>query len=123
MTSVNDAKLSGCYNQFAMKENFDKFLYRYLLGAAILAIVVGTVAYHLIEHLSWLNAYYFSVITLATVGYGDITPHTSAGKIFTTFYVMFGIGIITTFLSMRMQRRGEKLAQRRERKNQQTDKN
>lgn len=95
-----------------MKDNLTKYMYQYLLFAAILAIVTGTIVYHFVEHLTWLNAYYFSVITLATVGYGDITPHTSAGKIFTTFYVMFGIGIITTFLSMRMQMRGEKIAKK-----------
>jgi voltage-gated potassium channel len=72
------------------------------------------VVYHFVEHLSWLNAYYFSVITLATVGYGDITPHTAAGKIFTTFYVLLGVGIITTLISLRLQRRAEKITQRRE---------
>ncbi|HSW78479.1 MAG TPA: potassium channel family protein [Candidatus Babeliales bacterium] len=97
-----------------MKNNLDKYLYRYLLTAALAALVTGTLVYHTVEHLSWLNAYYFSVITLTTVGYGDITPHTATGKIFTTFYVMFGIGIITTFISLRMQRRGEKLAKRHE---------
>lgn len=95
-----------------MQASFNKYIYRYLLFAALLALMVGTVFYHFVEHLTWLNAYYFSVITLATVGYGDITPHTNAGKIFTTFYVLFGIGIITTFISMRMQRRGEIFARR-----------
>jgi voltage-gated potassium channel len=99
-----------------MKDSLDRYIYRYLLGAAVLAVVTGTVVYHFAEHLSWLNAYYFSVVTLATVGYGDIVPHTAAGKIFTTFYIMFGIGIITTFFSLRVQRRGEKFAQRREKK-------
>jgi voltage-gated potassium channel len=89
-------------------------MYRYLLATALLAIAVGTVFYHLVEHLAWVDSYYFCVISLTTVGYGDITPHTNAGKIFTTFYVLIGVGILTTFLSLRMQRRGEKLAERRE---------
>jgi voltage-gated potassium channel len=99
-----------------MKNNLDKFIYHYLLAAAGFALASGTIFYHLVEHLSWLNAYYFSVISLTTVGYGDITPHTNAGKIFTTLYVLLGVGIITTFLSIRMQRRGEKFAQKREAK-------
>lgn len=96
-----------------MKDSLDKYIYRYLLTAALLAVTIAVVFYHSVEHLSWMNAYYFSVITIATVGYGDIVPHTTAGKIFTTFYVLFGISILTTFLSMRMQRRSEKFAERR----------
>jgi voltage-gated potassium channel len=99
-----------------MNDALDKNLYRYLLSVAVLLIITGTVFYHAVEHLSWVNAYYFSVITVATVGYGDITPHTTAGKIFTTIYVLIGVGIITTFLSVRMQRRGEKVANRKKNK-------
>lgn len=99
-----------------MKDSFDKHIYRYLLAAAILALTIGTIVYHLVEHFSWLDSYYFSVITLTTVGYGDLTPHTDAGKIFTTFYVLFGIGIITTFISYTIRRRGHKIEARRIRK-------
>ena len=100
-----------------MKESFDKHIYRYLLSSAVLALGVGTVFYHLVEHFSWLNSYYFSAVTLTTVGYGDFVPHTDAGKIFTTFYVFFGIGIITTFISYSMRRRELRAQGRRERIN------
>jgi voltage-gated potassium channel Kch len=96
-----------------MKQSLNKNVYRYLLSAAVLALAVGTIFYHTVEHFSWLDSYYLSVITLATVGYGDITPHTAAGKLFTTFYVLFGVGIITTFISVAMRRRGERLEQRK----------
>jgi len=99
-----------------MKESFDKFFYRYLLTLALLALGIGTVFYHLVEHFSWLNAYYFSTVTLATVGYGDFVPHTNAGKIFTTFYIFFGIGIITSFITYTMRRRAVRVTNRRERR-------
>jgi voltage-gated potassium channel len=96
-----------------MKDTFDKHIYRVLLSSALLVLAIGTVFYHLVEKLSWVNSYYFSVVTLTTVGYGDIAPHTNAGKIFTTFYLMIGVGIITAFISYSIRRRGEILSERR----------
>jgi voltage-gated potassium channel Kch len=96
-----------------MKETFDRHIYRILLAGVIISITVGTVVYHLVEHFSWVNAYYFSVVTLATVGYGDLTPHTTLGKIFTTFYILTGVGLITTFFSYRIKRRAYKHKTRR----------
>jgi voltage-gated potassium channel len=99
-----------------MMQTFDKHIYRILLVTALGTLATGTIVYHFVEHLTWLNSYYFSVITLTTVGYGDITPHTAAGKLFTTFYVLFGIGIITTFISLTMRRRASKFEARHSKK-------
>jgi hypothetical protein len=64
-----------------MQSNFDKAAYKYLLSLTIFMVLLGIIVYHLVEKFSWVDAYYFSVITLATVGYGDLTPHTAFGKI------------------------------------------
>ncbi len=93
--------------------NFDKYVFRYLAAAAAITLGVGTVVYHVVEKFSWLNAYYFSVITLTTVGYGDLSPHTVLGKLFTTFYILIGVGIITTFITMMIRRRGSKLREKK----------
>jgi voltage-gated potassium channel len=54
---------------------------------------------------------YFSVITLTTVGYGDFSPSTKAGKISTMFNIFIGIGIILGFVNAvaehSMEQRGE----------------
>ena len=63
-----------------------------VIGMSVLS--VGVVFYHHVENLKWLDALYFSVITLTTVGYGDIVPTTDAAKLFTVFYVLIGVGII-----------------------------
>ena len=39
---------------------------------------------------------YFSVVTIATVGYGDLAPQTAIGKIFTICYIFAGIGIFVS---------------------------
>ena len=92
-----------------MKEANEARMYRRLVALTVLTLTLGTVVYHFVEKFSWLDAYYFSVITLATVGYGDFTPHTNFGKIFTTFYIFIGVGIITTFISFTVRRRADKI--------------
>src|SRR3954463_6513607 len=83
-------------------------VYRYLLLATVFMIASGTVFYHFTEGWDWIDAYYFCVVTLATVGYGDFTPHTPEGKLFTTFYILAGVGVITTFVTFTLRRRAEK---------------
>jgi hypothetical protein len=46
-----------------------------------------------------LDSLYFSVITLTTVGYGDFSPSTRAGNIFTMFYIFIAIGIVLGFVN------------------------
>ena len=88
---------------------YDKHAYKIILSAALITLATGTLFYHIFEKLSWVNAYYFSVITLTTVGYGDIVPKTAGQKIFTTFYIFVGVGIITAFITATMKRRGQKI--------------
>lgn len=72
-----------------------------MLGSLSLATVgVGAVFYRFQEGLSWLDAVYFTVITLTTVGYGDFSPQTPGGKIFTIFYILVGLGIIAGLIGV-----------------------
>jgi voltage-gated potassium channel len=64
-----------------------------------IAIVSGTAFYSLVEGLRFVDALYFSVVTLTTVGYGDFAPETDLGKLFTDVYVLLGIGILLTFVT------------------------
>lgn len=97
-----------------MQEGFNNNVYRYLLGAVVFMVSLGTVFYHQVEHFSWLDSYYFSVVTLATVGYGDLSPATDIGKIFTTLYIFAGVGLIGTFISYSLRRRANRAKQRQE---------
>ena len=73
--------------------------YRNLLFTTSFIIAFGSVVYHFLEGWSWINSIYFSVITLTTVGYGDFSPQTDEGKLFTIFYIIIGIGIILSFIN------------------------
>lgn len=78
--------------------------FRVAAGISIAAILIGAVFYRRVEDLSWIDSIYLCVITLTTVGYGDITPQTDAGKIFTIFYILTGIGIIATMINLSVKR-------------------
>jgi hypothetical protein len=76
------------------------------------ALVVGTLAYHWLEGWSLLDSLYFSVITLATVGYGDFVPTTPVARIFTILYVINGISILLALLDRIRDVRTRRLDQR-----------
>lgn len=67
-------------------------------------LAIGAAFYHNVEGWSWLDSLYFSVIALATVGFGDLSPETDLGKLFTIFYVLAGIGILVAFVDATVQR-------------------
>lgn len=73
--------------------------YRDLLGTTIFILFIGTMVYHQLEGWGYLDSLYFSIITLTTIGYGDFSPQTDGGKMFTIFYIFLGIGIILTFIN------------------------
>lgn len=57
-------------------------------------MLLGMFVYHYLEGWSYLDSLYFVVISLATIGYGDLTPTTPLARAFTIFYVINGIGIL-----------------------------
>lgn len=61
-------------------------------------IVAGTIFYCIEEGWSLVNALYFSVITLTTIGYGDLAPTTYTSKIFTVCYVISGVAMFGVFV-------------------------
>jgi len=74
--------------------------YLKLLFLTTSVIGMGTIVFRFLEKWDWLDCLYFSVVTLTTVGYGDFAPTTSAGKVFTIFYIILGLGIILNFIEI-----------------------
>lgn len=81
-------------------ENFYK---KRVLTAIVLVVgvlIVGVLGYHLIEGWNFLDSIYMTVITLASVGYGETHPLTTKGRVFTMFLIFSGFGIIGYGLSV-----------------------
>ena len=70
-----------------------------ILISLVIVIIIGTILFHFVENWRWLDSLYFCVTTLTTVGYGDFTPQTDAGKIIFIFYILSGLGILFAFVN------------------------
>ena len=56
-------------------------------------LVIGIIGFMALENLSFYDATYLAVVTIATVGYGDIVPKTPAGRMFTCLFIVIGVGM------------------------------
>lgn len=95
-----------------MNEDSDLLIYGKLVALTLIVLGIGVSFYHVVEKFSWIDSLYFCVITLTTVGYGDFSPQTDLGKLFTVVYVLVGIGIITTFITTMAKRQRQRIEKR-----------
>ncbi|MEC3157470.1 potassium channel protein [Bacillus thuringiensis] len=58
-------------------------------------VIVGTIGFMTIEEISLFQAFWMTMITVLTVGYGDAVPVTQAGKVFALLIIPVGVGIVT----------------------------
>ncbi len=73
-------------------------------------IILGTFIYSGLEtykdgpmqgqNWTYVDSFYFSAMTLTTIGYGDFLPTTDVSKIFTVFYSLFGVGLVLYVLGV-----------------------
>lgn len=65
-----------------------------VIGTIVFTIIVGTLGYILIEAYEPLDAFYMTVITIATVGFREVKDLSSSGKIFTSLLILFGVSTV-----------------------------
>ena len=69
-----------------------------LLLLVLFTLLSGTIFYTLEEGWTIVDAFYFSVTTLSTVGLGDLSPTTTLGKLFTVIYIFAGLSLVLGFI-------------------------
>lgn len=63
-------------------------------------IFVGAVIYHYLEGWNWVDSFYFVVVTLTTIGYGDFAPTKDITKLITIFYGLNGVILLLTMFDV-----------------------
>ena len=84
--------------------------------AAIVTVLgligLGTILFHSLEAWTWIQSFYFSVVTLTTVGFGDLVPTTDLTRLCVAIYILIGVGAVLASLGII----GNDLIQTREQK-------
>jgi len=69
-----------------------------VLFLALLALIfVGVAGFHWIEGWSWFDGFYMVLTTITTIGYGEVHPLSHIGRIFNTFIIVAGVGLVLLF--------------------------
>jgi voltage-gated potassium channel len=75
----------------------------YALVALVALVALGTLGFILIDHMSPLESLYLTVMTVTTVGYGDVHPMSPAGQAFATGFMLVSVGTVGFLLSTAIQ--------------------
>ena len=72
-----------------------------LIGLIIVVIFFGYIFYITEPKVESIgDGFYWALVTVTTVGYGDITPTTPSGKLIASFLILLGIGLIATITAI-----------------------
>lgn len=86
---------------YAMQSRFFRTnLLHYAGGITMVSIVVSALLFSYFEAIPYGDSLWFSIVTMSTTGYGDIVPHTAAGRALAIFLMIAGVACITSFTSI-----------------------
>jgi len=71
-----------------------------LLATAVAIVLIGAGLFSLVEHLSYGVSLYWAITTATTVGYGDVTPHTTAGRVIAAGVMLTTIPLVAAVFAL-----------------------
>lgn len=63
------------------------------IALLLLIIVIGTTGFYFIEKVDIITSLYWTIVTVTTIGYGDVVPKTIVGKIFSIIIMVSGVSV------------------------------
>ncbi len=67
----------------------------WLFGLVVIVLMIGTIGYMLIEEMDFFSALYMTVITVSTVGFSEVKPLSTQGRVWTMFMILLGWGLVS----------------------------
>ena len=87
-----------------------------LILSVSVILATGTTFYTIVEDWTVIQALYFTVISLTTIGYGDLHPTTEFSRLFTIFFVLAGVSTLLGFLNFILGRTVKEQVERKQQK-------
>jgi voltage-gated potassium channel len=78
--------------------NMNRIILAIVLTVA--SLVIGMVGFSTLEHYSLIDAFFMTVTTISTVGYGEVHPLSDAGRIFVSFYILYNLVVVAYLVSV-----------------------
>lgn len=91
-------KIMKPWNAYTVPSSFLSI--RTALILLLLDLLIGVGGFMIIEGYTLIEGFYMAVITISTVGYTEVGPLDSAGKLFTSFYIIANLGLIAYILAV-----------------------
>ena len=92
-----------------------------LISSFLTLIIIGTLIFQYLERWSWVESVYFTVVTLTTVGYGDLSPTTDISRIAAVIFILAGISVFGSAISIlgdiSAKKRTKRVKERRKKRN------
>lgn len=82
-----------------MIEYFHRHMLSFLLFVLMAVLAIGTAGYQLIEGWSLLDSFYMAVITLTTIGFGEVKELSPHGRMFTLILIVFGLVLVAFIIN------------------------